>query len=196
MSLEELIVKELEESSRVKEAMARDPSLVATIARVAKAIAEALKRGNKLVIFGNGGSAADSQHIACELVGRFRAERRGLPALSLATNTSCLTAIGNDYGFDVVFARQVEAVVRGGDVVIGISTSGRSRNVIEGVRAAKAMGALTVGLTGSAGDPLCAEVDICIKVPSTDTQRIQEAHITIGHIIVGAVERELFGGGG
>ncbi|MGC8773493.1 MAG: D-sedoheptulose-7-phosphate isomerase, partial [Conexivisphaera sp.] len=143
---------------------------------------------------GNGGSAADAQHIACELVGRYMMERRALPAIALTTNTSCLTAIGNDYSFDEVFARQVRALVRAGDVAMGISTSGRSRNVILGMRAARELGAGTVGLTGADGGELCSVSDVCVRVPSRLTPRIQEAHIAIGHIISEIVEVELFGG--
>jgi D-sedoheptulose 7-phosphate isomerase len=154
-------------------------------------IARALKNGKKVVLFGNGGSAADAQHIACELAGRFKLERRGLPAIALTTNTSTITAIANDYGYDKVFSRQVEAIVDKGDIVIGISTSGKSPNVIEGVKAAKEHGAITVGLTGAEGGRLEKVVDICIKVPSDDTPRIQETHITIGHIICQLVEESL-----
>ncbi len=192
MEGKETIRKRLEESSRVKLEMAASPGLVEAIERAAEAIADSLRSGGKLVLFGNGGSAADAQHIACEFVGRFGKERGALPAIALNTNTSCLTAIANDYSFDIVFERQVRALVRNGDVVIGISTSGRSRNVILGLKAAKGLGAFTVGLTGAAGDEMCKECDICIKVPSTSTPRIQEAHITVGHIMSELVESWLF----
>ncbi|MGC8696341.1 MAG: D-sedoheptulose-7-phosphate isomerase [Conexivisphaera sp.] len=188
------IAAALRESASVKEEMAGDQELLAAVARAAGMIVGALRSGGKLVIFGNGGSAADAQHIACELVGRYMRERRALPAIALTTNTSCLTAIGNDYSFDEVFARQVRALVRAGDVAMGISTSGRSRNVILGMRAARELGAGTVGLTGADGGELCSVSDVCVRVPSRLTPRIQEAHIAIGHIISEIVEVELFGG--
>ncbi|WP_174449324.1 D-sedoheptulose 7-phosphate isomerase [Conexivisphaera calida] len=174
--------------------MARDPELLAAVARAGEMVVRSLRSGGKLVLFGNGGSAADAQHIACELVGRYMIEREALPAIALTTNTSCLTAIGNDYSFDEVFARQVRALVRPGDVAVGISTSGRSRNVILGMRAARELGAGTIGLTGAGGGELCSVSDVCIRVPSKLTPRIQEAHIAIGHIISEIVEVELFGG--
>ena len=182
----------LEESIRVKEDLREQASEIEKIKRVSKAIIKALKNGKKVVLFGNGGSAADAQHIACELAGKFKLERRGLPAVALTTNTSTLTAIGNDYGYDKIFSRQVEGMVGRGDVVIGISTSGNSVNVINGIEAAKERRAFTVGLTGATGGKLGKIVDICIKVPSNDTPRIQEAHITIGHIICQLVEEGLF----
>lgn len=144
------------------------------------------------MLFGNGGSAADAQHIACEFVGKFNKERRGLPAISLTTNTSCLTAIANDYSYDLAFSRQIEAFVNRGDIVIGISTSSMSKSVVNGVIRARELGAITVGLTGKDGGELAKHVDVCIRVPSSDTPRIQEAHITIGHIISQLVEEALF----
>ncbi len=189
--MESLIKSRLLESAEVKRLLAESEE-VEKIKAVAEAIAEALRRGNKVVLFGNGGSAADAQHIACEFVGKFMKERKGLPAISLTTNTSCLTAIANDYSYDIVFERQVEAFVQKGDVVIGISTSGKSKSVIRGIIKAKELGALTVGLTGKSGGDLAKVADICIKVPSELTPRIQEAHITIGHIISELVENELF----
>ena len=192
--LTERIAAALRESAAVKEEMARDRELLAAVARAGEMVVESLRSGGKLVLFGNGGSAADAQHIACELVGRYMMERGALPAIALTTNTSCLTAIGNDYSFDEVFARQVRALVRPGDVAVGISTSGRSRNVILGMRAAREMGARTIGLTGAGGDELCSISDVCVRVPSRLTPRIQEAHIAIGHIISEIVEVELFGG--
>lgn len=183
----------LGESIKVKEDLAQQTPELEKVEKVAEKIAKSLEEGKKVVLFGNGGSAADAQHIACELSGKFRLERTSLPAISLTTNTSALTAIGNDFGYDQVFSRQVEGTVNSGDVVIGISTSGSSPNVIKGVKAARKRKAITVGLTGSAGDKLCKAVDICIRVPSEDTARIQESHITIGHIICELVEDEIFG---
>ncbi|MFZ5649811.1 MAG: D-sedoheptulose-7-phosphate isomerase [Bacillota bacterium] len=142
-----------------------------------------LTNGNTIYFLGNGGSAADCQHMAAELVGRFKKERRGLPAVALTTDTSILTALGNDYGFEEIFTRQVEALVKPGDLVVGISTSGNSPNVVKALQLAKEKGALTVGLTGRHGGKLGNVCDLCIKVPSDVTARIQEAHILIGHIV-------------
>jgi len=163
------------------------------IAEIAAKLLEAFKNNKKIILFGNGGSAADAQHIAAELAGRYYMDRKPLPAEALTVNTSILTAIGNDYGFEQIFARQVEALGNPGDIAIGISTSGNSPNVIEGVRAAKRKGMITIGLTGADGGQLKNEVDYCICVPSKDTPRIQEAHILIGHIWCELIERALFG---
>ena len=149
--------------------------------------------GRKLLLFGNGGSAADAQHIAAEFLGRFRLERRAMPAVALTVNTSALTAIGNDYAFESVFARQLEAMAAPGDVAVGISTSGNARNVIEGLRAARRGGVVSVALTGAAGGLLAQEAEYAVRVPSDDTARIQEAHILIGHVWSEAVEQALFG---
>jgi D-sedoheptulose 7-phosphate isomerase len=161
-----------------------------TIVRLGALFAAALKNGNTIFFMGNGGSAADSQHLAAEFVGRFQKERRGLPAVALTTDTSILTAVGNDYGFDAVFARQVEALARAGDVVVGFSTSGNSPNVLKALQAAKDRGAIAVGLTGRSGGKMAAICDVCIKVPADVTARIQEAHILIGHIVCGLVDEE------
>src|SRR5713226_2266317 len=182
----------IEASIATKQAMLGDSQIVATIAKVCELLVNALSQGNKILLFGNGGSAADAQHLAAELVGRFAFDRPALPALSLSVNTSCLTAIGNDYGFDRVFSRQLEALARPGDIAIGISTSGNSPNVIHAMSAARKMGLLTVALTGSSGGKLRNNVDYCICVPSDETPRIQECHILIGHIISELVEREIF----
>jgi D-sedoheptulose 7-phosphate isomerase len=182
----------LEESIRVKEELRKQGSELDKIERVSKTMIKALKNGKKIILFGNGGSAADAQHIACELAGKFKLERRGLPAIALTTNTSALTAIGNDFGYDKVFSRQVEGMVDRDDVVIGISTSGNSVNVIEGIKAAKEKRAFTVGFTGASGGKLEKVVDVCLKAPSDDTPRIQEVHITVGHIICQLVEEGLF----
>ncbi len=151
-----------------------------------------LRRGGKIIIFGNGGSAADAQHIAAELVGRFKLERKGLAALALTVNTSTLTSLANDYGYEAVFSRQLEAVAGPEDVVIAISTSGESDNVIAGMEQAKKMGLKCVALTGGNGGRLAALADLAVVVPSGDTARIQECHITIGHILCELVEEELF----
>jgi len=182
----------IEASIAVKQILLDSPEVVSIVAKVSEIVAEALKRGNKPLLFGNGGSAADAQHIAAELVGRFALDRPALPALALSVNSSCVTAIGNDYGFDVVFVRQIEALGRAGDVAIGISTSGNSPNVLQGVATAKKMGLHTVALTGADGGKLKAAADYCICAPSNETPRIQECHILIGHIISELVEQTIF----
>ena len=144
-------------------------------------ICETLRAGNKVLLCGNGGSAADAQHIAAELVGRYEQERRSFPAISLTTDTSALTALSNDYGYEEVFARQVRGLAVAGDVLIAISTSGRSPNVIKAAEKAKALGCKVIGLSGCSGEPLASRCDIAIVVPSERTSRVQEAHITIGH---------------
>jgi D-sedoheptulose 7-phosphate isomerase len=154
-------------------------------------ISTALQKGRKVVFFGNGGSAADAQHISAELVGKFKKMRPALRASALTTNTSILTAIGNDFSFDEIFARQVQATLEPGDVAVGISTSGRSANVIKGVQEAQRIGAKTIALTGSGGGQLVSLCDHKVMVPSNDTQRIQESHIMIGHIVCELVEASL-----
>lgn len=161
------------------------------IERVAKLAADCLRRGGKIVLFGNGGSAADAQHIAAEFVGRYKLDRKSLPAIALSTNTSSITAIANDFGYDHVFERQVEGLCSAKDLVIGISTSGNSRNVLLGISAAKTIGAKCVGLTGSKGGKLAGMVDMVIRVPSDSTPRIQESHILIGHIVSELAEQSL-----
>jgi D-sedoheptulose 7-phosphate isomerase len=160
----------------------------AQVDAVAATLIAALRSGGKLLFFGNGGSAADAQHLAAEFVNRFAVERRALPAIALTTDSSVLTSIGNDYAFERIFARQVEALGRPGDVAIGLSTSGRSPNVIEGLRAARRGGLVTVGLTGEAGGALAGECDLILMVPSSDTARIQETHILAGHILCRLVD--------
>lgn len=189
--VERSIIQELTESIRVKEKAKSD--LIPDIAEAAKLIIKSLKNGSKVLLFGNGGSAADAQHLACELVSRLKMKRGVLPAIALTTNTSILTAIGNDYDFATIFSRQVEALIQKDDVAIGISTSGNSPNVLNALKAARKGGAVTIGLTGQKGQKMCKLVDLCLKVPSTNTPRIQEAHITIGHIICSLVEKEIFG---
>jgi D-sedoheptulose 7-phosphate isomerase len=163
------------------------------IDKIAEVIIKALKNGNKILWFGNGGSAADAQHLACELVGKFYRERAALASIALTTNTSELTAIANDYDFNSVFARQVEALANPGDIVIGITTSGNSQNVIDGMKEAKRKHAITIGFTGESGGKLKEYVDYLFTVPSKETPHIQEAHIMVGHVICYLVEKELFG---
>jgi D-sedoheptulose 7-phosphate isomerase len=189
--LEEEIRRQLQESCRVKSSFPAD--LVARIAQFAERSAAALRAGGKLVFFGNGGSAADAQHLAAELVVRLRSERPGLAALSLTTNPSVLTAAANDYGFEHVFARQIESLAAAQDILVALSTSGTSPNVVRAVEAGRRRGAFLVGLTGETGGALAAKVDLLLNVPSRDPQRIQEAHITIGHIACSLIEQLLFG---
>ena len=185
----EIIRRTIRESIQVKEAIVRN--MIPEIAQAAAWIVSSYDNGGKLVLFGNGGSAGDAQHIAAELVGRFERERRALPAIALTTNSSTLTAIGNDYGYDKIFSRQVEAWVQPADVVIGISTSGNSPNVLEGIAAAKLKGAKTIGLTGEKGGKLASQTNLCLKVPSSNTARIQESHIMIGHLLCLLLEQQI-----
>jgi D-sedoheptulose 7-phosphate isomerase len=168
-------------------------SLTPIIANISKKIINAYKNKKKVILFGNGGSAADAQHIAAEFVGKFYKDRDSLPALAFHTNTSVVTATANDFGYDLVFERQVASFVENGDIVIGISTSGNSPNVVKGLIKAKEKGAITVGFTGQKPSKVEDITDICLKIPSSDTPRIQEGHITVGHIICYLVEKELFG---
>src|SRR5438552_1157465 len=189
---EQRVRRSIEASIGVKRLLLNSSEVVSGMARVTEILIEAFKKGNKPLLFGNGGSAADAQHIAAEFVGRFAFNRPALPALALSVNTSAVTAIGNDYGFDLVFSRQIEALGRPGDVAIGISTSGNSANVLRAASVAKGMGLHTVGLTGCTGGKLKNAVDYCICVPSNETPRIQECHILIGHIISELVEQTIF----
>jgi D-sedoheptulose 7-phosphate isomerase len=189
---EQRVSASIRASIAVKELLLRNAEVVAVIAKVSELLVDTVDKGNKVLLFGNGGSAADAQHIAAEFVGRFAFDRPALPAVALSVNTSCVTAIGNDYGFDFVFSRQIEALARPGDMAIGISTSGNSSNVLHGLSAARKIGLCTVALTGCAGGKLKNAVDYCICVPSNETPRIQECHILIGHIISELVEETIF----
>ncbi len=168
-------------------------TLAAVVAEAAALVVSAFRSGAKVLLCGNGGSAADAQHIAAELAGRLRRERAGLPALALTVNPSVLTAVSNDYGYEMVFARQVEAIGREGDVLIGISTSGSSPNVVRALEVARGAGIATIGLMGERRGPMEAHCDIAVAVPSSDTQRTQEIHIVVGHAICEIVESQLFG---
>src|ERR1700756_1044323 len=186
----ESIVREaIRASIETKQQLSRD--CLKDIVNMARTIEGALQKGRKVVFFGNGGSAADAQHISAELVGKFKKIRPPLRASALTTNTSVLTAIGNDFGFDEIFSRQVRSILEADDVAVGISTSGRSANVIKGVQEARRVGAKTIALTGSGGGQLAALCDQRVIVPSSDTQRIQECHIMIGHIVCELIDETL-----
>ncbi len=179
-------------SIELKQQILGDDKFLEVVSEVAEQCLQVYKNGNKLLLAGNGGSAADSQHIAAEFVSRFEFDRPGLPAMALTTDTSILTAVGNDYGYEQLFARQVEANALAGDMFVGISTSGNSPNILAALDAAKAKGVITVGLAGSGG-AIQTACDYCIAVPSTSTPTIQESHIMIGHIICAYVESAYFG---
>jgi D-sedoheptulose 7-phosphate isomerase len=183
----EEIRRQLEESARVKQSFSSE--LVGRIAQFAEKSAAVLRGGGKIVFFGNGGSAADALHLAAELVVRLRTERPGLAALALTTNPSVLTAAGNDYGFERIFSRQIESLVAKNDILVALSTSGNSQNVIRGLEAGRARGAYLVGFTGETGGSIANKVDLLLNVPSSDAQRIQECHITIGHIACSLIEQ-------
>lgn len=188
----ELIKSILQESCDAKQKVINDERLVKVIDDVISVCIHALKNGNKLLLAGNGGSASDSQHIAAELVGRYEKDRAGLPAIALTTNTSELTAISNDYGYDNVFQRQIQALANKGDVFFGLSTSGNSKNVVNAIQQCKSLEVVTIAMTGQSGGQMQAISDYCINVPSANTARIQEVHITIGHIICQVIESALF----
>jgi D-sedoheptulose 7-phosphate isomerase len=187
-----MIASLLQDSINVKQQLLADATTLEQIAEVAQRCIDALRSSNKIIFAGNGGSASDAQHIAAELVGRFEKDRPGLPAMSLTTNASQLTALSNDYGYDAVFSRQLQALGKEGDVFFGLSTSGDSSNVLAAVDVARAQGLIVVGMTGESGGKLEALCDVCLKVPSSNTARIQEAHITIGHILCAQIEQVLF----
>jgi D-sedoheptulose 7-phosphate isomerase len=188
--MEEEIIQAFRESADVKVRFIRQNAQV--VGQVVRMVTEAFKAGNKVLLFGNGGSAADAQHIAAEFVNRFLIERPPLPAIALTTDTSILTSISNDYGYADTFAKQVKALGREGDVAIGISTSGAAANVLKAIKVAKDMGLKTVGLTGGEGGELAKIADIALVVDSPLTPRIQEVHITIGHVLCEMVDRLLF----
>lgn len=194
-NLNSYIKEHFEQSLAVKEQILKDMLLIELIKNVSLEVIKAYKNGNKTLLAGNGGSAADAQHIAGEFVSRFYFDRPGIASIALTTDTSVLTAIGNDYGYEELFARQVQAQGVKGDIFIGISTSGNSKNILKALEVCKEKGILSIGLTGASGGAMSGLCDFCIKVPSSCTPRIQEAHILIGHIICAIVEEELFGKG-
>jgi D-sedoheptulose 7-phosphate isomerase len=192
--MRQYIQDEVLKTQSTLERIAADEEITALVERIATRCSAALRAGKKILFAGNGGSAADAQHLAGELVSRLNFDRPGLAAFALTTDTSVLTAIGNDYGYERLFARQLNAVGTAGDVFFGISTSGRSPNILRALEEGRRKNLITVGLTGQIGadmQPLC---DYCIAVPSTETPKIQEGHIILGHIICGLIEREMFGG--
>jgi len=182
------ITSELRASRAMLDAVLADGALLAEVERLAARCIEALRAGRKLLLAGNGGSAADAQHFSAELVARYGYDRPGLPSFALTTDTSALTAIGNDYGFEHLFSRQVQAVGQAGDVFIGLSTSGRSPNILAALKEARRLGLVTVGFTGKSGGQMRGLCDLCLCVPSEETPRIQEGHGLIGHIVCGLIE--------
>jgi D-sedoheptulose 7-phosphate isomerase len=193
LATDAIVTGALQQSIALKQKLAEDHDYQAQVTSAGHAMAQALAAGHKVIFFGNGGSAADAQHLAAELSGRYLKERPGLAGLTLTGNTSALTAIANDYSYDMVFARQVEALGQAGDVAVGISTSGKSRNVRRALEVARSKSIITVALTGVSGIELAAFTDYLIRIPSACTPRIQESHILTGHILCEIVERELFG---
>ena len=190
---EDFVVKQINESIDLKESLLSE---VENLITISQQLTRALKNGNKILLCGNGGSAADAQHIAAELAGRFNYDRDSLPAVALTTNTSSITAIANDYGYETIFAKQVQGLAKKGDVVIAISAGGNSPNVVLAIEEAKKKGAITVGFVGKQGGKLKELADYVIHVPSDTTARIQEIHILVGHIICSLVEEYLFGNAG
>lgn len=193
IEMKEKILQQIQNSIKLKQQLLETPAVLSGIEKAASTIISAFRNKKKLLLAGNGGSAADAQHIAAEFVNRFNFDRHGLPAIAMTTDTSVLTSIGNDYSYDRIFARQLEALGNAGDVFIGISTSGNSRNLVEALKVCRKEKIETIGLTGSSGGLMKGLCDICIQVPSNETPRIQEVHSLIGHIICFIVEEELFG---
>jgi D-sedoheptulose 7-phosphate isomerase len=182
----------LEKSITVKQTILSDNTLLKAVESAVEAIVKSLSGDGKILFCGNGGSAADAQHLAAEFSGRFYQDRKALPAEALHCNTSYITAVGNDYGYDVIYSRMIEGIAKPNDVIVGLSTSGNSANIVKAFEAAKAIGCTTIGFTGDTGGKMKALSDILINVPSSDTPRIQESHITLGHIICELAESNLF----
>jgi len=193
LMMKNIVFDQVQASIAAKQEILKDAALIEQIAEAARIVTEAYRNGKKTMLGGNGGSAADSQHIAAEFVSRFYFDRPGLPSIALTTDTSIITAIGNDYGYEKLFSRQIQAYGNAGDIFIGISTSGNSPNVLAGLQTCKEKGIFSIGFTGMSGGKMAELCDLCIKVPSPETPRIQEAHILIGHIICCIVEEEIFG---
>lgn len=186
------VVRQMRAAQAVIEEMVGDSRLIRRVEEVAGACIQCLRAGGKILLAGNGGSAADAQHIAAELVSRFSYDRPGLAAVALTTDTSILTAVGNDYGFETLFSRQVKALGRHGDILVGYSTSGRSQNILNAFKAAREGGLVCVGLTGNRGGPMLELCDHILEVPSAETPKIQEGHLILGHTICGMIETTLF----
>lgn len=184
---------EITKNRIVTGAILSDQKLLGTINDIVDACVKALRNGNKIMFAGNGGSAADAQHLAAEIVGKLNIQRPPLAAIALTTDTSAITAIGNDYGFEHVFSRQIQGIGKSGDILIAISTSGNSQNILNAIATAKSAQIKVFGMTGEGGKAMEANCDLLLKIPSTDTQRIQESHILIGHTICGMIEQRLFG---
>ncbi len=193
--MREYIKNQIKQSFETKQAIYESENLLAKIEEVAKRCVALYKTGRKTILAGNGGSAADAQHIAAELVGRYGFDRASLPSLALTTDTSNLTAIGNDYGYEFIFSRQLEGMGQEGDIFIGISTSGNSKNILNAFESAKKKGIYSVALCGRDGGEMAKMADIALVVPSDATPRIQESHILIGHILCDIIEQEIFGNG-
>lgn len=191
--LQQFVDQQVNAALSAKQSMLEDKHLLAQIKQACDVLVNAYQQGHKALLAGNGGSAADAQHIAAELVSRFNFDRPGLPAIAMTTDTSILTAVSNDYGYNYLFARQIEAHGQPGDVFIGISTSGNSTNVLQALQTARENGLATIGLTGAGGGQMAGLCDFCLRAPAKDTPRIQECHILIGHILCHAVEETLFG---
>lgn len=192
MDSKRIIRQRLESHQTVIARLLNDETAQQTLAEVAEALADCFRRGNKVYFCGNGGSAADAQHLAAEFSGKFYLDRPVLPAEALHCNTSYLTAVGNDYSFDIIYSRLISGVGREGDILVGLSTSGNSKNILEAFATCREKGIATVALTGQSGGKMAALSDYILRIPSTDTPRIQEAHITLGHIICELVESTLF----
>jgi len=190
--MQDYISEQIKAAQEILAAMVADRRLVGACEVAAGACIKSLKGGGKILLAGNGGSAADAQHMAGEFVSRFAFDRPGLPAIALTTDTSILTAIGNDYGYETLFARQVQAHGRNGDVFMGYSTSGRSANILRAFEVARERGVIGIGLTGNRGGPMRELCDHLLEVPSSETPKIQEGHLVLGHIICGLVEAKLF----
>ncbi len=191
-AVERLVVRNIQGSVDVKTALLQDNAFRSLLATIGLKMAQAIRDGHKVFFLGNGGSAADAQHLAAELTGRYLRDRPGLPGIALTVNTSSMTAIANDFSYDAVFARQLEALSTKGDVAVGISTSGGSANVLSALKVGRERGLLTVGMTGRTGGKLKDVADHCICIPSDETPRIQESHILAGHILCEIIEEELF----
>ena len=191
-AMKNYISAQISEAQRVMAAMLADDVLLEKVDAAAQACIDSMKRGRKILLAGNGGSAADAQHIAGEFVSRFAFDRPGLPAIALTTDTSILTAIGNDYGYEKLFARQVQAHGNEGDIFIGYSTSGKSANILRAFEEARSRGLVCIGLTGNRGGPMRELCNHLLEVPSSDTPKIQEGHLVLGHILCGCVENALF----